>query len=124
MSNTPLLMLEIRLLSGALVRTHSDLSPTGRRDSQFTLNGVGVIPTSEVAQVIQASLVYEAEAMRPSQSGATYVDFLDLDGVTPERMRASYSPEGWERLVEIRDRYDPENLFSFNRNIPPSSEEE
>lgn len=38
MNNTPLLMLEIRQLGGALVRIHSGLSPIGRRDSQFTLN--------------------------------------------------------------------------------------
>jgi FAD/FMN-containing dehydrogenase len=35
--------------------------------------------------------------------------------------RASYSPEDWERLVELKDRYDPNNLFRFNRNILPSS---
>jgi FAD/FMN-containing dehydrogenase len=40
---------------------------------------------------------------------------------TPERTRASYSPEDWERLMELKDRYDPHNLFCFNRNIPPSS---
>jgi FAD/FMN-containing dehydrogenase len=26
-----------------------------------------------------------------------------------------------ERLVELEDRYDPNNIFRFNRNIPPSS---
>jgi berberine-like enzyme len=31
------------------------------------------------------------------------------------------SPEDWERLVELKDRYDSENLFGFNRNIPASS---
>jgi len=55
--------------------------------------------------------------------GAIYIDLLDLDGVTPERVRASYSPENWERLVELKDRYDTDNLFRFTRNIPPSSEE-
>ena len=59
--------------------------------------------------------------MRPYETGATYVNFLGFDGATPERVRAAYAPEDWERLVELKDRYDPENLFRFNRNIPPSS---
>ena len=40
-----------------------------------------------------------------------------------DRKWAYYSPEDWQRLVELKDRYDPENLFRFNRNIPPFSEE-
>ena len=59
--------------------------------------------------------------MRPYETGATYVNFLDLGDWTPERTQAAYSPEDWERLVELKDRYDPDNLFRFNRNIPPSS---
>jgi FAD/FMN-containing dehydrogenase len=73
-----------------------------------------------VAQAVQAYLAYVAEAVRPHASGATYVNFMDLDA-TIERVRAAYSPEDWERLVALKDRYDPTNLFRFNRNIPPSS---
>ena len=62
--------------------------------------------------------------MRQSETGATFVNFLDLGGVTPEQVRAAYSPEDWQRLVELKDRCDSENLFRFNRNIPPSSEEQ
>jgi FAD/FMN-containing dehydrogenase len=62
-----------------------------------------------------------AEAMSPYKTGATYINFLELDGASPERVRAAYSREDWERLVELKDHYDPENLFRFNRNIPPSS---
>ena len=54
----------------------------------------------------------------------TYVNFLVLGDWNAERMRAAYSPEDWERLVELKDRYDPNNLFHFNRNIPPSSARE
>jgi FAD/FMN-containing dehydrogenase len=55
------------------------------------------------------------------ETGATYVNFLLPGDLTPERMRAAYSPEYWERLMELKDRYDPDNLFRFNHNIPPSS---
>jgi hypothetical protein len=120
-SNSPLILLELRQLGGALTRPPADLSPIGRRDSQFIMTGVGATPTPEVAQLVQAHLAYVAEAMRPYETGATYVNFIELDGASPDRVRAAYSPEDWERLVELKDRYDPENLFRFNRNIPPSS---
>src|SRR3712207_5550278 len=120
-SNSPLILLELRQLGGALERPPSDLSPIGRRDSRFTMEGVGATPTPEVAQAVQAHLASVAEEMRPYETGATYVNFLELDGATPERVRAAYSLEDWERLVGLKDRYDPQNVFRFNRNIPPSS---
>jgi len=119
-SNSPLILLELRHLGGALERPPADLSPIGRRNSKFTMEGVGATPTPEVAQAVQAHLAYVAEEMRPYETGATYVNFLELDGATPERVRAAYSPEDWERLVGLKNRYDPDNLFRFNRNIPPS----
>jgi FAD/FMN-containing dehydrogenase len=58
--------------------------------------------------------------VRPHASGGAYVNFIDLDGTSVERVRAAYSPEDWQRLVALKDRRDPTNLFRFNRNIPPS----
>jgi hypothetical protein len=55
------------------------------------------------------------ESPPPSSTASSWASGI------PERTRASYSPEDWERLVALKDRYDPNNLFSFNRNIPPSS---
>jgi FAD/FMN-containing dehydrogenase len=87
--------------------------------------GVGMSPTPEatpeVAPRVQGHLARLADRMRPYETGATYVNFLDLGDWDLERTRASYSPEDWERLVDLKDRYDPNNLFRFNRNIPPSS---
>jgi hypothetical protein len=123
-SNSPLFLLEVRQLGGALERPPADLSPIGRRDSRFIMFGIGMSPTPEatpeVAQRLQEHLGYVAEEMRPYETGATYVNFLVLGDWNAERMRASYSPEDWERLVELKDRYDPNNLFRFNRNISPS----
>jgi FAD/FMN-containing dehydrogenase len=62
--------------------------------------------------------------MRPYGTGATFANFLELHGASAERVRAAYSPEDWERLVGLKDSYDPDNLFRFNRNIPPSSTEQ
>ena len=119
-SGTPLTTLELRELGGALARSPADLSQIGRSDSKFIMNGIGMTPTPEAAKEVQSYLAYVAEATRPHQTGTTYVDFLELDGATPERVRAAYSQKDWERLVSLKDRYDPGNTFRFDRNIPPS----
>ena len=59
-----------------------------------------------MAQAVQAYLAHVAEASRPHATGATYVNFLDLDGASPERVKAAYSVEDWERLVQ--QVYEPE----------------
>ena len=120
-SGSPLTALQIWRLGGALRRPPSDLSPMGHSDSPYLMSGVGATPTPELAQAVQAHLAYLAEAVRPYASGVTYVNFMELDGASPERVKAAYSPEDWQRLVELKDRYDPENVFRFNRNIPPSA---
>ena len=73
---------------------------------------------------IREHLAYVAEEMSPYETGATFVNFLVVGDWNLDRTRASYSPEDFERLVELKDRYDPNNLFRFNRNIPPSSAQE
>ena len=64
-----------------------------------------------------------ADATRPFQTGDTYVNFMELEGASAERVKAAYAPEDFERLVALKDRYDPENVFRFNRNIAPSRTE-
>jgi FAD/FMN-containing dehydrogenase len=120
-SGSPLIMLEVRHLGGALSRAPGRLSPIGRGDARFSMNGVGMAFTPEMAMAARTHLDRVVEATRPYQTGDTYVNFMELDGAAAERVRAAYPSEDYERLVALKDEYDPENLFRFNRNIPPSS---
>jgi hypothetical protein len=72
----------------------------GHSDSPYLMNGIGATPTPELARAVQAHLAYLAEAVRPYASGVTYVNFMDLDGASPERVNAAYSPQDWQRLVD------------------------
>ncbi len=58
-----------------------------------------------------------AEAMSKYARPGIYLNFIADEG--HERVRSSYGPH-YDRLVALKDRYDPQNLFSINQNIPPS----
>jgi FAD/FMN-containing dehydrogenase len=59
-----------------------------------------------------------AEAMRPHGVGTSYPNFIEPDeGIT--RLRASFGPEKYERLVALKRQWDPENVFRLNQNIEP-----
>jgi hypothetical protein len=60
------------------------------------------------------------DAMTPYSTGGVYVNALDAEG--PERVRAAYRDSVWARLVVVKDRWDPQNIFRLNYNIPPSGE--
>jgi FAD/FMN-containing dehydrogenase len=54
------------------------------------------------------------------QHGAgVYVNYLGV-GEQADRVRAAYGDEKYARLVELKNRYDPQNRFCFNQNIKPA----
>jgi FAD/FMN-containing dehydrogenase len=118
-SGSPLLMVEVRQLGGALARNPEHLSPMGSGDARFSLNALGATFTPEMAEVVKAHIARLAEATRQYQTGETFLNFMEVDP-DADRVRAAYPPGDWERLVALKDEHDPENLFRFNRNIPPS----
>lgn len=56
------------------------------------------------------------DGLRPFMSDAVYMNYLDSDDQA--RVRAAYGPN-YERLVELKRRYDPDNIFRLNMNIVP-----
>jgi len=58
------------------------------------------------------------EALHPTSAGGGYVNFLMNEGA--DRVRASYRGN-YARLAAIKERYDPDNVFHVNQNIPPDS---
>jgi FAD/FMN-containing dehydrogenase len=74
-----------------------------------------------MAEDVRARIARLVEETRPYQTGRTFVNFMEEDPLE-DRVRAAYTPGDWERLVALKDEYDPHNLFRFNRNIPPSRE--
>lgn len=57
------------------------------------------------------------EAVHPYSAGGAYVNFMMDEG--EDRVKATYR-DNYDRLVEIKDKYDPDNFFRVNQNIKPS----
>ena len=104
-------------MGGAIARVPDDATAYGHRRAERLLWIAnlwdGGDPAPHVAWVHELS-----EAVAPYRSGAVYVNALDDE--RPERVRAAYTPEAWRRLVALKDRWDPENVFRLNQNVPPS----
>jgi FAD/FMN-containing dehydrogenase len=86
------------------------------RDASYIFHPIAVwSDPADDARHIAAGRAF-AEAMRPFSTGGAYLNF------TPEsnRVRDAFGEEKYERLVALKDRYDPGNLFRLNQNIVPS----
>ena len=59
------------------------------------------------------------DALTPHSTGGVYVNSLQDE--PDRRIRDAYDSPTWARLVETKDRWDPENVFRLNYNVPPSA---
>lgn len=109
-------------LDGALDRLPADHSPAGNRDAAAVLN---IAASWEQAGDDPANIDWARAAwrdLRRFSTGGTYVNFL-TEEEGEERIRAAYGNH-YDRLVEIKTRWDPENLFRTNKNIAPRTARE
>ena len=105
-------------LSGALNERPADDGAVGNRDARYVLGVNGMWPPDEPGAGRFRQWVRDAGArLRPWSTGATYINFQTADE-GDDRVRATYGPN-YDRLVEVKRRYDPDNLFRANRNIRP-----
>lgn len=104
-------------LAGAINRLPADHSPVGNRDAAWVVNIAGAWENAE-DDTKNIEWVHEAwEDMRPFSTGGTYINFL-TEEEGDERIHAAYG-KNYERLVEVKTKWDPENMFRRNKNIKP-----
>lgn len=104
-------------LDGALNHQRNDHSAVGNRDARYVVN----LASSWENREDDAVNIEWARAawtdMKPFSTGGTYINFLTEDE-GPERIEAALS-SSYQRLVEIKTKWDPQNVFRTNRNIKP-----
>jgi len=88
------------------------------RDSRYAQVIVGVDPDPALADRLREWTVEYWEALHPHSAGGAYVNFMMDEG--QERVMATYG-DNYKRLVDVKNRYDPDNVFHVNQNIRPES---
>jgi FAD/FMN-containing dehydrogenase len=105
-------------VDGAVHRVGKDETAFSYRDATWsaTINGVDPDPANN-ERIISWTKEY-GEALHPYSAGGAYVNFMMDEG--HERVKATYR-DNYERLVAIKNEYDPTNLFRANQNIKPTA---
>jgi FAD/FMN-containing dehydrogenase len=118
-SNAIMAVTQIRVLGGAMARVPADATAFAHRESRIMANVAAMYEDAE--QVPEHTRWVEGLAgeLKQGDDGA-YVGFMADEG--EERIRAAYPGGTWERLAEIKARYDPDNVFRMNQNIPPAAD--
>ncbi len=104
-------------LGGALNERASDDGAVGNRDAHYIAGFSGTWPPDVRPEPHIAWVRASWEAIRPYSTGGNYVNFQVHDD-DATRLEAAYG-ENFERLRRVKGRYDPDNFFRVNRNIPP-----
>ena len=88
------------------------------RDAKWSMVIAGIDPDPANKEAVTKWAKEYWTALHPYSAGGAYVNFMMEEG--PDRVRATYG-ENYDRLARIKARYDPDNLFRVNQNIPPQS---
>ena len=111
--------LVIEQMGGAVSQIGEDETAIGHRDAPYNLILIGIWaePAEDERNISWLRRLWEA--LRPFSSGGVYVNYQMGD--EENRVRAAYGPEKYERLVALKNKYDPTNLFRLNQNIAPTA---
>jgi hypothetical protein len=118
-SDAPVRVIQLRAMGGAIERIQTDATAFSHRSRKIMANLAAFYSTPN-ERVLRNQWLKEFSDSLQQEENAAYVNFLGDEG--EERIRAAYPGKTWERLKEIKARYDPTNLFRLNQNIPPASE--
>jgi hypothetical protein len=117
-SNAQMAVAQLRVLGGAMARVPVDATAFAHRSSRIMVNVAALV--GERAQLAEHEPWLETfvDLLRQGDAGA-YVNFIGDEGQA--RIHDAYPGPTWDRLAEIKRRYDPTNLFRRNQNIPPAT---
>jgi FAD/FMN-containing dehydrogenase len=117
----PLAQLLLEPMGGAISRVGEDDTALGRRDVPWCYHALALWmePDAETADAHVAWAKGLADELKPHTVEGVYLNYISDEG--EERVRSTYGPVKYDRLVALKDRYDPDNLFRLNQNIRPSN---
>jgi len=114
---SPLTQIHIQHLQGAVSRVGENETAFSHRDSLCVINIVSKW-TDASASGKNVRWTRDFADRLGSYSSGAYVNFMGEEG--QDRVRVAYNPETYKRLVDLKNKFDPENFFSLNQNIKPT----
>ncbi len=118
---TELCLMHLYPIDGAVHEKSGAGSAWSYRDAQWSMVIAGIDPDPANASAITKWAKDYWAAIHPFNPGGAYVNFM-MDDEGQSRIEASYGAN-YPRLKEIKRKYDPDNLFRVNQNIPPLAAE-
>ena len=115
---TTLSAMHLYPINGAVHRVKEDDTAWNKRDANWSMVIVGVDPDPINNGLIKRWAKNYWEALHPHNKGGAYINFMMEEG--EDRIRANYG-KNFERLQQVKTKYDPDNLFRVNQNIVPKN---
>jgi FAD/FMN-containing dehydrogenase len=116
-SDSPLLMVELRHLGGALARPRPDGGALGMLDGAFAFFAVGMAMTPEMKQAVERYSAMVRSALETWSTGGSYLNFSER----PTDTSRAFSKESYARLQAVKAQVDPDDLFQANHPIAPAA---
>lgn len=118
---TPQSSVAIEQLGNGVRRVARGKTAFDHRDARYSFLVCGMCEHPSGNEAITRWTRNLIDAMAPFSTATVYVNYLGQEGGEgTDRVKAAYAPETYERLVALKKRYDPSNLFRMNQNIGTS----
>jgi FAD/FMN-containing dehydrogenase len=114
---SPLTVVLLQPLGGAYARVDEHATALSHRDAGWAYHALSMWPDPADTAVNRAWTEAFAAAMAPYGTGAAHPNYESEDA--GDRVRRFYGAETYDRLVAVKRRWDPQNVFALNQNIRP-----
>jgi len=113
---SPETQIELAYLGGASAQVGADETAFGDRSAPFILNLLAnwADPSGDAGNIAWIRALFNQ--LRPAMKPGVYINFMSGD----EQDRVPEAYQRWERMVAVKSRYDPNNFFRLNQNVPPA----
>jgi FAD/FMN-containing dehydrogenase len=114
---SPLTPVLLQPLGGAYARVDADATALSHRSAGWAYHALSAWPDPADTEVNRAWTDSFAAALAPYGHGAAHPNYESVDA--GDRVRRFYGERTFERLVAVKERWDPQNVFALNQNIRP-----
>ena len=111
-------MLQLRHMGGALARETAGAGARATLPGEVCMIALGVVMDEASDSAVREALADIDAAVLPHRAGE-YANFVEV----PADASGFFEPAAWERLREVKRRYDPTDLFAGNHHVPPADQD-